>query len=152
MFDSWFARISFIVVVLIISCILLFVRIALTYESSLCIIPFWYWLSMSAFNMPDSLLLIYLDSMCYETYNLYSNSIGIDYLLGYSSYSPFLSQINATLYDLLGIPTYPYLGFQYHTTFPYTPLLSSIIPYARFYYPAYAYGSPWFYLNWVLLQ
>lgn len=152
MAHSCFSRIFMIAVILGISCILLFGKIALANESYLCMIPLWYWLSMSSFNMPGPMLLIYLDSLCLECYNLYFNSISLNYLLGCSPYSPFLTKVNSGLYNLLGIPTYPNSGLQYHTTFPYTTLLSTMIPYARFDYPTYVYGSPDFYLGWLLLQ
>ena len=149
---SFFLRIFMIAVILAIIYLLLFCKIAIANESYLCIIPLWYWLSVSSFNMPGPLLLIYLDSFCCEPYNLYYNSIGSYYLLGYSPYSPFLNKIDSGLYNLLGIPTYPYSGSHYQTTFPYTTLPGTIIPYTRFDYPFYTYGSPALYINWLLLQ
>jgi hypothetical protein len=81
----------------------------------------------------------------------YFNSID-GYLLGYGTYTPFLSPTVATAYNSLGIPTYPYFGSPYQTTFPYTTLPGTPIPYARFDYPTYVYGDPSFYLAWTLLQ
>lgn len=150
--DSGFLKISITAVVIIFYCMLFLGKIARANESYLCSIPYWYWLSSSPFSMPNPLLLIYLDSMCHDTYSLYFNTLGYSYLLGYYTYTPFLSQINTELYNLLGIPAYPYLGSQYHTTYPYATLSSAIIPYSRFDYPVYIYGSPNFYFNWVLLQ
>ena len=149
---SCFLILFMIAVIIAITCLLPSCKTALANEFYPCMIPIWYWLSMSNFNMPGSLLLIYLDSLCPDNYNLYFNSIGLNSLLGCSTYSPFLTKINSGLYNLLGIPTYPNLGLQYENTFPYTTLSSTIIPYTRFDYPSYVYGSPDFYLIWVLLQ
>ncbi len=81
----------------------------------------------------------------------YFNSIN-GYLLGYLTFSPFLNPSTASIYNTFGIPTYPYFGSPYQTTFPYTVLPGTPIPYARFSYPSYVYGDPSFYLSWVLLQ
>ncbi|MGA1840960.1 MAG: hypothetical protein ACMUIU_10070 [bacterium] len=79
----------------------------------------------------------------------YYNSIN-GYLLGYLPYSPFLAPMEASFYPLGA--TFPYFGSPFLTAFPYTALPGAMNPYARFDYPAYVYGSPDFYLNWVLLQ
>jgi hypothetical protein len=71
-------------------------------------------------------------------------------LLGYVPFTPFLIPDISVAYNLAGIPTYPYFGSLYQTTFPYQASPGTIIPYARFDYPAYVYGSPDFYLLWVL--
>jgi len=92
----------------------------------------------------------YTNPLYYPNYG-YFNSIN-GYLLGYMTYSPFLNPVTASAYNLAGIPTYPYFGSPYQTTFPYTVLPGTPIPYARFTYPSYVYGDPSFYLNWVLLQ
>lgn len=92
----------------------------------------------------------YTNPLYYPSYG-YFNSID-GYLLGYSTFSPFLAPTVASAYNLAGIATYPYFGSPYQTTFPYQTLPGTIIPYARFTYPSYVYGSPDFYLNWVLLQ
>jgi len=92
----------------------------------------------------------YTNPLYYSSYG-YFNSID-GYLLGYLPYTPFLNPTAAASYNLAGIPTYPYFGSPYQTTFPYTALPGTPIPYARFTYPSYVYGSPDFYLNWVLLQ
>jgi hypothetical protein len=92
----------------------------------------------------------YTNPLYYSGYG-YFNSIN-GYLLGYAPFTPFLTPDVAYSYNTLGIPTYPYFGSPYQTTFPYTTLPGTPIPYARFDYPTYAYGSPDFYLSWVLLQ
>ena len=92
----------------------------------------------------------YTNPLYYSGYG-YFNSIN-GYLLGYAPFTPFLTPSVAYSYNALGIPTYPYFGSPYQTTFPYTTLPGTPIPYARFDYPTYAYGSPDFYLSWVLLQ
>ena len=92
----------------------------------------------------------YTNPLYYSGYG-YFNSIN-GYLLGYAPFTPFLTPSVAYAYNSLGIPTYPYFGSPYQTTFPYTTLPGTPIPYARFDYPTYAYGDPGFYLAWVLLQ
>jgi hypothetical protein len=92
----------------------------------------------------------YTNPLYYSGYG-YFNSID-GYLLGYGVYTPFLSPSVATTYNSFGIPTYPYFGSPYQTTFPYTTLPGTPIPYARFDYPTYVYGDPSFYLGWTLLQ
>jgi hypothetical protein len=92
----------------------------------------------------------YTNPLYYTGYG-YFNSIN-GYLLGYGVYTPFLNPSTALTYNTLGIPTYPYFGSPYQTTFPYTTLPGTPIPYARFDYPTYVYGDPSFYLSWVLLQ
>ena len=92
----------------------------------------------------------YTNPLYYYGYG-YFNSIN-GYLLGYAPFTPFLTPNVAYAYNSLGIPTWPYFGSPYQTTFPYTTLPGTPIPYARFDYPTYAYGSPDFYLSWVLLQ
>jgi hypothetical protein len=92
----------------------------------------------------------YTNPLYYSGYG-YFNSID-GYLLGYGVYTPFLSPSVATAYNSYGIPTYPYFGSPYQTTFPYTTLPGTPIPYARFDYPTYVYGDPSFYLGWTLLQ
>jgi hypothetical protein len=92
----------------------------------------------------------YTNPLYYSGYG-YFNSIN-GYLLGYGVYTPFLAPSVATAYNSFGIPTYPYFGSPYQTTFPYTTLPGTPIPYARFDYPTYTYGDPSFYLSWTLLQ
>lgn len=92
----------------------------------------------------------YTNPLYYPSYG-YFNSID-GYLLGYLNFSPFLNPAVASSYNLAGIPTWPYFGSPYQTTFPYTVYPGTPIPYARFTYPSYVYGDPSFYLNWVLLQ
>jgi hypothetical protein len=92
----------------------------------------------------------YTNPLYYSGYG-YFNSIN-GYLLGYAPFTPFLTPDVAYTYNSFGIPTWPYFGSPYQTTFPYTTLPGTPIPYARFDYPTYAYGSPDFYLSWVLLQ
>jgi len=92
----------------------------------------------------------YTNPLYYSNYG-YFNSIN-GYLLNYLTYSPFLSPALTATYNLAGIPTYPYVGSPYSTTFPYTTLPGTVIPYTRFDYPTYVYGSPDYYLSWVLLQ
>jgi len=92
----------------------------------------------------------YTNPLYYSGYGYFNTING--YLLGYAPFTPFLTYDVASTYNLLGIPTYPYFGSPYQTTFPYTTLPGTPIPYARFDYPTYAYGSPDFYLSWVLLQ
>lgn len=95
--------------------------------------------------------LCYLLSYPYYTNYGYFNSID-GYLLGYIPFTPFLNQNVSAAYNIAGIPTYSYLGSPYQTTFPYQTVPGSINPYTRFTYPAYIYGIPDFYLNWILLQ
>ena len=81
----------------------------------------------------------------------YFNSIN-GYLLGFAPFTPFLTPDAAYSYNSYGIPTFPYFGSPYETTFPYATLPGTPIPYARFDYPTYVYGDPSFYLAWTLLQ
>jgi hypothetical protein len=92
----------------------------------------------------------YTNPLYYSGYG-YFNSIN-GYLLGYGVYTPFLTPSVASAYNSYYIPTYPYFGSPYETTFPYTTLPGTPIPYARFDYPTYTYGDPSFYLAWNLLQ
>jgi hypothetical protein len=92
----------------------------------------------------------YTNPLYYSSYGYFNTING--YLLGYLPYTPFLGPDAAYAYNSAGIPTYPYVTSPYQTTFPYTTLPGTIIPYARFDYPSYVYGSPDFYLSWVLLQ
>jgi hypothetical protein len=116
--------------------------------TQICPFDLYYLALLSRFPAP--LAWIYMSQLCpFLADEGYFNSID-DYLLGYLHYSPFLALIESYLYPLG--TTFPYFGSPYQTTFPYTALPDSMIPYARFDYPAYVYGSPDFYLNWVLLQ
>ncbi|MGA1845014.1 MAG: hypothetical protein ACMUIS_10680 [bacterium] len=102
-------------------------------------------------SIPAPILLIYLESFpCGHASSLYFNSIDGP-LLGYGTSSPFLSPDRALLYTLLKIPTYQFPGSRDHTTFPYTPRPASI-PYGRFDYPTYQYGSPGCYFHWMFVQ
>ena len=92
----------------------------------------------------------YTNPLYYSNYGYFNTING--YLLGYLPFTPFATADVASVYNLAGIPTFPYFGSPYQTTFPYTTLPGTIIPYARFDYPSYVYGSPDFYLSWVLLQ
>jgi len=92
----------------------------------------------------------YTNPLYYTGYG-YFNSIN-GYLLGFAPFTPFLTPAVSYTYNSLGIPTYPYFGSPYQTTFPYTTLPGTPIPYARFDYPTYVYGDPSFYLAWTLLQ
>jgi len=106
--------------------------------------------NISMVNAQLPLSYYYTNPLYYPSYG-YFNSIN-GYLLGYAPFTPFLTPDVSAAYNLLGVPTYPYVASPYQTTFPYTTLPGTIIPYARFDYPSYVYGSPDFYLNWVLLQ
>jgi len=106
--------------------------------------------NISMVNAQFPLSYYYTNPLYYPSYG-YFNSIN-GYLLGYAPFTPFLTPDVSAAYNLLGVPTYPYVASPYQTTFPYTTLPGTIIPYARFDYPSYVYGSPDFYLNWVLLQ
>jgi hypothetical protein len=92
----------------------------------------------------------YTNPLYYPSYGYFNTING--YLLGYAPFTPFLTPNVAYTYNSYGIPTYPYFGSPYQTTFPYTTLPGTPIPYARFDYPTYAYGDPSFYLAWTLLQ
>jgi hypothetical protein len=92
----------------------------------------------------------YTSPQYYSGYGYFNTING--YLLGYAPFTPFLTPDVAYTYNSLGIPTYPYFGSPYETTFPYTTLPGTPIPYARFDYPTYVYGDPSFYLAWTLLQ
>jgi len=107
-------------------------------------------MNVSMVNAQFPLSYYYTNPLYYPSYG-YFNSIN-GYLLGYAPFTPFLTPNVAAAYNLLSIPTYPYVASPYQTTFPYTTLPGTITPYARFDYPSYVYGSPSFYLNWVLLQ
>lgn len=116
--------------------------------AQICIFD-WYYLALISM-FPGPLGWIYMSQLCpFLAEEGYFNSIN-SYLLGYLSYSPFLAPIEASFYPLS--TTFPYLGSPYLTAFPYTVLPGTMSPYAHFDYPAYVYGSPDFYLNWVLLQ
>jgi hypothetical protein len=92
----------------------------------------------------------YTNPQYYSSYGYFNTING--YLLGYLPFTPFLGPAAASTYNYAGIPTYPYVTSPYQTTFPYTTLPGTIIPYARFDYPTYVYGSPDYYLSWVLIQ
>ena len=92
----------------------------------------------------------YTNPLFYSDYGYFNTING--YLLGFAPFTPFLSPDLAYAYNTLGIPTYPYFGSPYETTFPYTTLPGTPIPYARFDYPTYTYGDPSFYLAWTYLQ
>lgn len=92
----------------------------------------------------------YTSPLYYPSYGYFNTING--YLLGFAPFTPFLTPDVATTYNTLGIPTYPYFGSPYQTTFPYTTLPGTPVPYARFDYPTYSYGDPSFYLAWTLLQ
>ena len=92
----------------------------------------------------------YTSPLYYSDYGYFNTING--YLLGFAPFTPFLGPDVALAYNTLGIPTYPYFGSPYETTFPYTTLPGTPIPYARFDYPTYTYGDPSFYLAWTLLQ
>jgi len=92
----------------------------------------------------------YTNPLYYSNYG-YFNSIN-GYLLGYMGFSPFLNPAVSSLYSLAGKTTYPYFGSPYQSTFPYTTLSGTPVPYSRFSYPSYVYGDPSFYLNWTLFQ
>ena len=92
----------------------------------------------------------YTNPLFYNDYGYFNTIDG--YLLGYLPFSPYLGPSTYAIYNLAGIPTYPYITSPYQTTFPYTTLPGTVIPYERFDYPTYTYGSPDFYLSWTLLQ
>ncbi len=73
-------------------------------------------------------------------------------LLGLYNVNPFLTPYEDYLYNFFGNVTYPYFGSPYTTVFPFNTLPGTPIPYERFNYPSYVYGSGDFYLSWVLLQ
>ena len=102
----------------------------------------------SIYGFPTSYY--YTNPLYYSSYGYFNTING--YLLGYAPFTPFSTPDVSYTYNSYGIPTYPYFGSPYQTTFPYTTLPGTPIPYARFDYPTYAYGSPDFYLSWVLLQ
>lgn len=105
-------------------------------------------MAQAQFSFPVSYY--YTNPLYYSSYGYFNTIDG--YLLGYAPFTPFLTPDVASVYNLAGIPTYPYVASPYQTTFPYTTLPGTIIPYARFDYPSYVYGSPDYYLNWVLIQ
>ncbi|MGA1840961.1 MAG: hypothetical protein ACMUIU_10075 [bacterium] len=133
-------KVFVIVVLFVISSILLFGGFAHTFWDPFCS-PY----------LPDSLCYIYWQLSSYYTSYGYFNSIN-GYLLGYAPFTPFLIPDVSAAYNLAGIPTYPYFGSPYQTTFPYQTSPGPMIPHARFDYPTYVYGSPDFYHLWVLLQ
>lgn len=92
----------------------------------------------------------YTSPLYYSGYGYFNTING--YLLGFAPYTPFLNPTTTALYNTAGIPTYPYFGSPYQTTFPYMTLPGIPIPYARFDYPTYVFGDPSFYLSWTLLQ
>jgi hypothetical protein len=73
-------------------------------------------------------------------------------LLGSYRVNPFLNSYEDYLYRFTGYATYPFFGSPYTTTFPFNTLPGTPIPYTRFSYPSYVYGSPDFYLSWTMLQ
>jgi len=73
-------------------------------------------------------------------------------LLGSYRVNPFLSPYEGYLYNYFGYETFPYFGSSSTTVFPFNALPGTPIPYTRFSFPSYNYGSPDFYLSWVLLQ
>lgn len=116
-----------------------------------------------AFLLPISYF--YTNPLYYTDYG-YINSISAPfYYLGYGYFppidgnllgsyrvDPFLNPYIDYLYSFFDNFTYPYFGSPYTTVFPYNTLPGTMIPYERFNYPTYSYGSGTFYLNWVLLQ
>ncbi|MGA1825775.1 MAG: hypothetical protein ACMUIP_14055 [bacterium] len=100
---------------------------------------------------PDPLATIILQQISPYYFYPYYNSIN-GYLLGFSTFSPFLPPDIASKYAIADIPTYPYPSSPYEITFPSATLPDSFFPYAQPAYPTYVYGTPDIYLNWVLLQ
>jgi len=83
-------------------------------------------------------------------YGFYSSLEGN--LLGYYNVNPFLSPYDTYLYNYFGNNTYPYIGSPYTTVFPFNTPPGTMLPYTRFSYPSFVYGSPDFYLSWTMLQ
>ena len=73
-------------------------------------------------------------------------------LLGSYRVNPFLTPYEDYLYRYFGNDTFPYFGSPFTTTFPFNTLPGTPIPYTKFSYPSYVYGTPDFYLSWTLLQ
>lgn len=73
-------------------------------------------------------------------------------LLGWYRVDPFLDPYEDYLYNYFGRNMYPYTGSLYTTAYPFNTLPGTMIPYTRFNYPSFMYGSPYNYLNWVLSQ
>jgi hypothetical protein len=73
---------------------------------------------MSQAQFPTSYF--YTNPLFYSDYG-YFNSIN-GYLLGFAPFTPYLTPNVAYAYTSLGIPTFPYFGSPYQTTFPYTTL------------------------------
>ncbi|MGA1841857.1 MAG: hypothetical protein ACMUIU_14645 [bacterium] len=114
-------------------------------------LDYYFYHLLSSGEYPASLLWIHAFQICSYYFDPYGFFNPIDQnLLGHLHYSPFLTYTESALYP--SGTTFPYFGSQYMTTFPYTTLPKAMVPYTRFDYPAYVYGSPDFYLSWVLLQ
>ena len=141
-----FVKRHFIPVILLIALILI---IGETVHSQAPIVWYYLWPN-SIWSIPDSLWLIYLNSLD-PHFDPYFNRIN-GRLLGYMTYTPFLDSDRSVVFGMLNIPSYPFFGSHYRNTFPYTTLSRTVVPYARFDYPAYGYGSPDFYVDWILLQ
>ena len=146
--NPWFSEVWKGSVIIALSFLLLLCGIAQAQFSTFCHPWYYVW--------PDSLCMINMDLLFPYVGYLYFNSIN-SYMLGYNPFTPFLPKSNAIPcfppwscdYPF---PTYPYFGSPYLTAFPYATMPGTPIPYERFDYPTYSYGSPEFYLMWVLLQ
>lgn len=139
--NSNFLKVWMLAIILIVGFVLIFTEIGYSqfFPSPLPICLAYYYMGFDCYN-----------NLFYSDYG-YFNSIN-GFLLGYIPFTPFLNQNVYGAYNLAGIHTYPYFGFPYQTTFPYSTLAGIPIPYARFDYPTYTYGVPDFYLSWVLMQ
>ncbi len=103
-------------------------------------------LSFNGYGYVNSLT----DPFYYIGYGYFPPIIGN--LLGWYRVDPFLNPYENYLYNYFGFNTFPYTGSTYTTVFPFNTIPGTIIPYTRFNYPTYTYGSPSNYLNWVLFQ
>ena len=145
-----FSRIFIVFVALTVSSFMIFGNMAQSQEYDPGILTWYYLWPNSIWSIPESIWLVFLDSLN-PRFDPYFNSIN-NPLLGYMSFTPFLSPQTSMVYGLARIPTYQFFGSPYRNTFPYITPGRTGLPYARFDYPTYVYGSTDFYVDWISLQ
>ena len=146
----YFSRIFMVFAALLVGVLVIFVNTGRSQEYNPGISSWYYLWPNSIWSIPESILLIFLDSLN-PRFDPYFNSIN-SYLLGHMTFRPFLSPEASMIYSLAMIPTYPFFGSPYRNTFPYISPGKTSPPYARFDYPTYVYGSTDSYTDWILLQ
>jgi hypothetical protein len=91
----------------------------------------------------------YTAPLAFPSYSYFNTINGP--LLGFDTFSPFLSPSVADYYVDYGIPVYPYLTNPYSTAYPYATL-DVYAPYAPPVYPTFSYGNIDLYSLWLGLN